>query len=180
MQYVEIFRIRRLLMPRYVGSHHYYKGVKLGAIRVALVGVILLLTMGCNSPDSMFAANVSSQTSRVRNLEYGQISCMHCPMYFKFECDKSFVNEIIRDHALVRVDSFPKHISLMLRMIDVPWWISGKEIDASEKFLIEYDSPRGGSGEPRIRLALVNGGTVYFVTNGYYSEDKQLKTGRRE
>ena len=150
----------------------------MSAIRLLLLGVILLLVTGCNSPESMFVNNVNSQVSRVRNLEFGQISCMHCPMYFKFEADKSFVKEIIQEHALARVDSLPHNISLMLRLIDVPWWIREKDIDASEKFLIEYDPPKGGAGEPRIRLALLKIGTVYFVTNGYFLADKQLKAGK--
>ena len=128
----------------------------MSAIRLLLLGVILLLVKGCNSPESMFVNNVNSQVSRVRNLEFGQISCMHCPMYFKFEADKSFVKEIIQEHALARVDSLPHDISLMLRLIDVPWWIREKDIDASEKFLIE----------PRFSISALSGRMKWRKSSG--------------
>jgi len=51
------------------------------------------------------------------------------------------------------------------------WWIDRKSLALARKYWVEFEPVRNDEGESRIRMALIDGDAIYFVTNGYKDFD---------
>jgi hypothetical protein len=138
----------------------------------SLLIVVLLMLSACESQEETFSRLVHDRSEEIKDLKSGRVPCMHCPWYFRFEASKEVTAKLIAKHRLERVNELPTSLnSLVTRSIKEQWWFAESDLPKMTIYLREYDPKPGQGGERRLRLAMVNGSTVYWVTNGYMDKD---------
>lgn len=114
----------------------------------------------------MFKRHVMVETDEASNLHFGTASCLHCPMFFRFETSPAVIDRLITRHELEAVTVMPDFMRQSVQLLHEPWWINDPILGRSKKYWVMLEGLRGG--EPRMRMALVDGSTVYFATSGYF------------
>jgi hypothetical protein len=130
----------------------------------------------CVDAEDVFTRFVHERKQDIHNLKSGRVSCMHCPWYFRFETSDEVIAELLRKHELEKVDRFPQHIEMLLTLnIEDDWWLDASELPNVPKYFVEYRPKANLPGEAHIRLAMLKGRTVYWMTNGYFEREKYEK-----
>jgi hypothetical protein len=143
----------------------------------SLLILVLLALPACISHEDVFSKHVHDRRDEIKDLKSGRVSCMHCPSYFRFEASKEVTAKLIAKHRLEQVNELPTSLkSLVTLSIKEEWWLAEGDLPKMTIYLREYDPKPGQGGERRLRLALVNGSTVYWVTNGYMDTEDQNRT----
>lgn len=122
-------------------------------------------------PETMFERHVFHDREHIRNLKYGTVSCMHCPMYFRFNTNSAIAAQIVAIHRLAPLEKMPPVMEQIESQIYEEWWIDRKSLALARKYWVEFEPVRNDEGESRIRMALIDGDAIYFVTNGYKDFD---------
>lgn len=137
-----------------------------------LIAAICFL-LATTSDRSIFRRHVIDKPDAISNLQAGSASCMHCPMYFRFEASPPLLSRLIALHEMEPVDRMPEFMAQTVSLFREPWWVGDAELARSQKYWVMYEGTRGG--EPRVRLALVDGTTIYFATSGHFEKGDSRK-----
>jgi hypothetical protein len=139
--------------------------------------VMFLATLAaCGGADIVFTKFVHERKQDIHHLQSGRVSCMHCPWYFRFETSDDVIAELLRKHELERVDRFPQHVEMLITLsIEDDWWLDARELPSVPKYFVEYRPKPNMPGESRIRLAMLKGRTVYWMTDGNFERQNYEK-----
>jgi hypothetical protein len=142
--------------------------------RLIIFAVAILFGSCGFSDETHFKNHVIDEAKSIKELKYGSAPCMHCPMYFRFEATSDVIAKLIAKHELNEIESVPELMQQVISLLDAKWWIDKQSLLSTKKYWIEYE-PKSFADEPRMRLMLVRGGTVYFATTGYFDKSKYRK-----
>ncbi|MBL0124812.1 MAG: hypothetical protein IPP88_19540 [Betaproteobacteria bacterium] len=138
-------------------------------LTLVLIGVWLLYEV----PGEVFERQVYPDRAVAQGLKVGQASCMHCPMYYRFDTSHEVIQQILSRRELESVAAMPEYMEQTIALFDEGWWIDSAILARARKNWVLY-KPVGG-GESQMRLALVDGTTVYFASTGFPPNQQFVK-----
>jgi hypothetical protein len=147
--------------------------------------VMLLLTMSaCGDFDAqrLFVSHVTSfSNGELKNLRGGKVSCLHCPMYFKFDAGLELVAKIIAEQGLRPVASPPQEAREIEELVkrEASWWQLADTKGQDKIYWIRYNVKRPEL-ETAFRLLVVKGEHAFFITSGYFERTLPSSTIGRE
>ncbi len=129
------------------------------------------------SPGRAFERLVYPDRSVAQSLRFGQASCMHCPRYFRFDASPDVIHQIIVQRELESVAVMPEFMEQTIVLFDEDWWIDLATLARAKKYWVFYEHV---DGESRMRLALVDGSTIYFASTGFPEVERYRKIPLKE
>jgi len=142
--------------------------------KVFYIMTIVLTLFACSdtSKEELFNRFVyEGSLKEIKNLESGRVSCMHCPLFFKFEADSDskINNAIISKYGLEEVNEYPKKVaSLNIRINkQVNWWGLVNKKTNERIYWVHY-LPKTTKYEPKIKVLIVKDNNSFIITNGYF------------
>ena len=143
-------------------------------IRIIYICVIAIIVTACgNDSDIIFKKHAyNGEMANISNVNYGKVTCMHCPLFFKFEANSIAIEKIIKDHSLVMVREKLDTVERLNKLIShqSQWWtpkLKGSDV----QILGAFYQGRDNIYEPAFRILIVNDETLYFVTSGHFMKD---------
>lgn len=144
-------------------------------MRRLLVILFLLALSACGDFDAqgMFMSHATSVADgELKNLRGGKVSCLHCPIYFKFDAGPVLVAKIIAEQKLHLVAIAPQEARQIEELVknEASWWQLADPAVQDKVYWIRYNAKYPGL-EPAFRLLVVRGTQAYFITSGYFTPE---------
>lgn len=142
-----------------------------------VAGILLVLGLAIAGlqhveANKLFERQVYADRAAAQDLKTGQASCMHCPMYYRFNTSPDVIQKIVVQRELEAVVAMPEFMEQTISLFKEDWWIDAATLARSKKYWVRYESV---GGESRMRLALIDKNTVYFASTGFPEVEKYRK-----
>lgn len=141
-----------------------------------LLFILLLLAIGaCGDFDAqgMFVSHATSVADgELKNLRGGKVSCLHCPIYFRFDAGPVLVAKIIAEQELHLVASPSQEARQIEELVkhEASWWQLADPKAQDKVYWIHYNAKQPGL-EPAFRLLVVKSKQAYFITSGHFTPE---------
>lgn len=140
-----------------------------------LVLLLLLTTSACDVVDvqGMFVTRVTSvDKGELTNLRGGQVTCMHCPKYFRFDAKPQLVAKIITKHRLRQIANSTRETRQLEELVklEANWWEMADSTGQDKVYWISYE-PKDVRLDSAFRLLVIKGKHAYFITSGNFDPE---------
>lgn len=139
--------------------------------------IIFFVISGCSlAPDEAINKFVKEGiNSEVTEVKYGKVSCMHCPLFFRFTAKQQIIEELVTYKKMHKIDFIPRQIRLFNGMIQrqVGWWDENTKFEQMDKFAVSY-LVKGREPKTVFSFMFVNNDEVYYIFSGAPLKDDLL------
>ncbi|THB66845.1 MAG: hypothetical protein D6B27_05820 [Gammaproteobacteria bacterium] len=142
---------------------------------ILILGVLILFVSEGHADSDLidlFDSHVlDGYGNQVKNIKYGQVSCMHCPLFYSFDSSANVIDRIVISHKMKSIDYIPNEIVRLNSQIrkQVNWWSSSVDFKNMNKYAVSY-LLKGSESRLIFTWMAVDDQKVYYIVSGFPSK----------